>query len=51
MIIIGGHECEDGSLGCFVSMVQKAGPADINNIEVGKKIIHFRRIIRSKKII
>jgi hypothetical protein len=39
--MIGGHECEDGSLGCFVSMVQKAGPADINNIEVGKMEFHI----------
>lgn len=38
MIIIGGQECEDGSLGCFVTLVIKGGPADINSIEVGKKI-------------
>lgn len=36
MIIVGGLECEDGSLGCFVTLVTKGGPADLNGIEVGK---------------
>jgi predicted metalloprotease with PDZ domain len=36
-----GHECEDGSLGCFVTFVSKAGPADVNNIEVGDQILEF----------
>ena len=31
-----GHECEDGSIGCFVTLVVKGGPAEMNNIEVGK---------------
>lgn len=35
MRIVGGYECEDGSLGCFVSWVIKGGPADMNNIELG----------------
>ncbi len=36
MRLIGGHECEDGSLGCFVTLVIPGGPADNNSIEVGK---------------
>ncbi len=41
MKIMGGHECEDGSLGCFVTMVSTNGPADQNNIEVGDQILEF----------
>jgi hypothetical protein len=36
MRIVGGFECEDGSLGCYVVLVIKGGPADINSIESGK---------------
>ena len=32
---------EDGSLGCFVTLVIKGGPADMNNIEVGDQILEF----------
>lgn len=35
MTLSGGLECEDGSLGCFVTLVNKGGPADLNGIEVG----------------
>lgn len=38
---MGGHECEDGSLGCFVTQVIANGPADQNNIEVGDQILEF----------
>ena len=41
MRIIGGHECEDFSLGCFVTLVIKCGPADMNNIEVGDQILEL----------
>ncbi len=41
MRIIGGHEWEDGSLGCFVTLVIKGGPADMNSIEVGDQILEF----------
>lgn len=41
MRIVGGHECEDGSLGCFVTLVIKGGPADINSIEIGDQILEF----------
>lgn len=42
MRIIGGQECEDGSLGCFVTSVLPGGPADVQgNIEVGDQILEF----------
>ncbi|CAF0956610.1 unnamed protein product [Brachionus calyciflorus] len=41
MILMGGYECEDGSLGCFVTFVIKGGPADLNNIELGDQIMEF----------
>ena len=44
MRIIGGHECEDFSLGCFVTLVIKCGPADMNNIEVGDQILEINGV-------
>ncbi|CAF1054232.1 unnamed protein product [Rotaria sordida] len=42
MRIVGGQECEDSSLGCFVTNVLHGGPADIQgNIEVGDQILEF----------
>jgi len=41
MRIYGGFECEDGTLGCFVTTVVKGGPAEINNILVGDQILEF----------
>ena len=38
MMLVGGSECEDGTLGCFVTLVVKEGPADINGIEIGNPI-------------
>lgn len=39
--MIGGYECEDGTLGCFVTFVIKGGPADLNSIEVGDQVLEF----------
>ncbi|CAF0936519.1 unnamed protein product [Adineta ricciae] len=42
MRIVGGQECEDGSLGCFVTNILPGGPADVQgNIEVGDQILEF----------
>ncbi|CAF3855710.1 unnamed protein product [Rotaria magnacalcarata] len=42
MRIVGGQECEDGSLGCFVTNILHGGPADVQgNIEVGDQILEF----------
>ncbi|CAF2557883.1 unnamed protein product [Rotaria sp. Silwood2] len=42
MRIIGGQECEDSSLGCFVTNILYGGPADVQgNIEVGDQILEF----------
>ncbi|CAF0792708.1 unnamed protein product [Didymodactylos carnosus] len=42
MRIVGGQECEDSSLGCFVTMILYGGPADVQgNIEVGDQILEF----------
>ncbi|CAF3449487.1 unnamed protein product [Rotaria socialis] len=42
MRIVGGQECEDGSLGCFVTNILYGGPADVQgNIEVGDQILEF----------
>ncbi|CAF0933689.1 unnamed protein product [Adineta ricciae] len=42
MRIVGGQECEDGSLGCFVTNLLHGGPADVQgNIEVGDQILEF----------
>ncbi|CAF3906692.1 unnamed protein product [Adineta steineri] len=42
MRIVGGQECEDGSLGCFVTNILSGGPADVQgNIEVGDQILEF----------
>ncbi|CAM4945415.1 unnamed protein product [Rotaria socialis] len=42
MRIVGGQECEDSSLGCFVTNVLYGGPADVQGyIEVGDQILEF----------
>ncbi|CAF3060393.1 unnamed protein product [Rotaria sp. Silwood2] len=42
MRIVGGQECEDGSLGCFVTNILLGGPADVQgNIEIGDQILEF----------
>ncbi|CAF1150980.1 unnamed protein product [Didymodactylos carnosus] len=42
MRIVGGQECEDSSLGCFVTMISYGGPASVQgNIEVGDQILEF----------
>ncbi|CAF0899970.1 unnamed protein product [Rotaria sp. Silwood1] len=42
MRIVGGQECEDGSLGCFVTNILSGGPAHVQgNIEVGDQILEF----------
>ncbi len=43
-------ECEDGRIRCFVMSVIRGGPADVNNINVGKNLQLTRMIELNGKI-